>query len=121
MTSFRELWRKFRQSFDLFMESLRTIDRGRRGILLRLGVLCVILSLTISVAFRASLTTSLIPSHSLPLAIVVFFAIELILGAIVIAVFLKTTGRMGFKFLVVAVMLVAFGILIWSNFSNAFS
>jgi len=84
-----------------------------------LGALCTILSLAISVAFRASLSNSLIPIHLSTISVIAFFAIELILGTITLAIFLKITRRIGLEFLVVVVILVAFGILFWSNLSNA--
>lgn len=117
MTSFRELWEKFRRSFDLFIETFHGKDEERGGTLLRLGVLCVILSLAISVTFRVFLGNSLIPNTSF--AVIAFLAIDLILGVIVIAAFLRTTGRIGLKFLVAAAVLVAFGIALWSSLSNA--
>ena len=86
---------------------------------MRFGALSVILSLAVSVAFRASLSNTLIPTHPYPVTVIAFFVIELILDEIVIAASLKTTGRIGLKFLVVAAILVAFGILIWSKLSNA--
>jgi len=119
MTIFRKLWQKFMRSFDRFMKTTHIRDKESRGVLLRLGVLCVILFLVISVAFRASWSNSLIPNNLFPISVIAFFAIELILGATTLAIFLKITRRIGLEFLVVAVILVAFGILIWSNLSNA--
>ncbi len=119
MTIFRKLWQKFMRSFDRFMETTHTRDKESRGGLLRLGALCTILSLAISVVFRASLSNSLIPNNLAPISVIKFIAIELILGATTLAIFLKITRRIGLEFLVVAVILVAFGILIWSNLSNA--
>jgi hypothetical protein len=89
MTSFRELWLKFRRSFDTFVEAFHTRDKEHWGALLRLGVLCFILSLTISAAFRASWSNSLIPNNLFPASVIPFFAIDLTLGAIATAVFLK--------------------------------
>jgi hypothetical protein len=119
MTSFRELWRKFKRSFDTFMEAFQTRNREHGGGLLRLGVLCFALSLITSEVFRASWSNGLIPNNLFPASVIIFYAIELTLGGICTAAFLKITGRTGLKFLVVAAIVVAFGISIWAIFNNA--